>query len=133
MVEHYRKLFLIFLKFSPFIISCCYVIGAILGCACISIYPGWLWGTSLISTLFMIIASHLFQFCFYHRIFIYYPFGIEVLNRIMLWFNITLSIRTSLFLLVILFFIVCLIALINYLKHNEQVKIIKRRSTDSNR
>lgn len=133
MVEYYRKLFLIFLKFAPFVISCCYVIGAVLGYMHIPIYPGWLWGTSLTSTLFMIIASHLFQFCFHHRIFIYYPFGIEILNRIMLWFNITLPIKASLFFLVILFFIVCVIALINYLKHNEQVKIIKRRSTNSNR
>jgi len=125
MVDIYRKTFLVALKFIPFILALCYFIGTLLPLLGISFYPGWIWGISLISFLFILAASYLFKFCFYHRIFLYYAFGIELLNNIKFWFGITPNSMVIVILVLLSFFIVCTIALINYLKHNEQVRIFK--------
>lgn len=129
----YKKLFLIALKFIPFILAFLYFIGTLLPLFGILIYPGFIWGVSLHSFVFILIASYLFKFCFYHRIFLYYAFGVELLNNAKFWFNISATSMIPVVLVLLTFFIVCVIALINYLKHNEQVKIIKRRPTNSNR
>lgn len=129
----YKKLFLIILKFIPFILASLYFIGTLLPLFGILIYPGFVWGISLYSFVFILIASYLFKFCFYHRIFLYYAFGVELLNNAKFWFNISTTNMIPVVLIFLAFFIVCAIAFINYLKHNEQVKIIKRRPTNSNR
>lgn len=127
-----RKIFLTLLKYLPFIISCCYLIGSTFALIGVPIYAGWVWGTSITSTIFMLVSSKVFQFCLYHRIFIYYPISIELINRIIIWFNINLSLRLSFIIIILLFFIICVIALINYLKQNEQIRIIKNSSTKHN-
>lgn len=129
----YKKLFLITLKFIPFILAFLYFIGTLLPLFGILICPGFIWGISLYSFVFILIASYLFKFCFYHRIFLYYAFGVELLNNAKFWFNISATSMIPVVLVILTFFIICVIALINYLKHNEQVKIIKRRPTNSNR
>lgn len=125
MADIYRKTFLVVLKFIPFILALCYFIGTILPLLGVSFYPGWIWGISLISFLFILAASYLFKFCFYHRIFLYYAFGVELLNNIKFWIGITSNSMIIVVLILLSFFIVCTIALINYLKHNEQVRIFK--------
>lgn len=129
----YRKLFLITLKFLPFTLAFLYFMGTLLPLFGVLIYPGFVWGISLYSFIFILITSYLFKFCFYHRIFLYYAFGVELLNNVKFWFHISASSMIPVVLVLLGFFIVCVIALINYLKHNEQVKIIKRRPTNSNR
>lgn len=129
MADIYRKTFLVTLKFIPFILASCYFIGTLLPLLGVYFYPGWIWGISLISFLFILAASYLFKFCFYHRIFLYYAFGVELLNNIKFWIGITSNSMIMAILVLLSFFIVCIIALINYLKHNEQVRIFKDRST----
>lgn len=125
MESNSRKIFLILLKFIPFLTALLYFIGT-----CVRLFGGiWtigsLYSLSLIPFVFILTASYLFKFCFYHRIFLYYSFGVDLLSSLRIWFN--WIPKTNLLTVIVLlsFFIVCVIALINYLKHNEQVRIFK--------
>lgn len=67
------KIFLIVLKIIPIVLTIISIINTILyyiGIECV-----WLsltGGVSFITLLFLLIASNVFQFCIYHKIFIYY-------------------------------------------------------------
>lgn len=128
MADICKKSFLIILKFIPFVLALGYFMGTLLPLLGISFYPGWIWGISFLPFLFILIASYLFKFCLYHRLFLYYSFGVELLNNIKFWLGITSTSAISIVLILLLFFIICIITLIEHLKHNEQIRIIKNCS-----
>lgn len=127
------KLFIAYTKYIPFLIAICQILDLVLELCGINLMFGWMCHISVLALLFILLASYVLKFCFYHRIFLYF----SIILQIVTWVDylIQFPITKDLFIILLLssFFIVCIIALINYLKHNEQIKIIKRRPTNSNR
>ena len=111
---NYRKIFITVLKFITIIISFGYTISSIFLIFGILINVGWIWGVSLFTISFMIIASFAFKFCLYHRLFLYHSFMSEIIKQLIYSFS-TLNI-IGLLLIIISFFIVCCIALHQHLK-----------------
>lgn len=72
---------LLLLKVIPMVTAGMYVVDTALYCIDVSMaVPSLLIGTSLLPLLFIWLSSYVFQFCSYHRIFIYYVFIVNVLN-----------------------------------------------------
>lgn len=68
-----HKLLLVILKFIPFITAVCYATNTL--CSYLGIDTAVLsmvGGMSLSTWLFIWIATYVFRFCFYHRMFLYY-------------------------------------------------------------
>lgn len=117
-----HKIFISSLKYFPLIMAISYVASSILLFLGIPILCTWLWGTSLLSTIFILIASYTFKFCNYHRIFIYYSLGVEIFKNILFVVGVNVLTTYSLLLIIISFFIVCCIALYQHLKQNGHNK-----------
>ena len=123
-----RKLLIWVIKISPCLLSVSYIvyiIMSILGINCwwISIIAG----TSVISTTILLLNSFVFKFCFYHRIFIYYLYIINILNIIDWYFVIKISSKWLISTSLILFIICALFALYSHMKKHE-IRIIKTRT-----
>lgn len=87
-----HKLLLLTLKFIPMITACCYLLNTIL--SAFGIYAGFLShisGMSLFPWLFILIATYVFRFCSYHRMFLYYILVSDVINIIDYYIGIPLS------------------------------------------
>lgn len=76
-------------------------------------------GISFLSLLFIYLASYVFKFCAYHRIFIDYAVINNIINVIDLYIGIPISDLSMLCVQMIIFFITLIIALILYLKHKN--------------
>lgn len=109
MVERLHKLFLIIVKYLPFIIGIIYFLIAILNCfgiECIVLTN--LIFISPISALFILAASFTFKFCIWHRLPIYYCMMLETIgfidyyapllisNNLMLLIHLSITILTIL-------------------------------------
>lgn len=129
-----KKLFLIIIKYIPIILSILYTINSILYiCGIGSFIINSISGASIISLLFILISSFLFEFCVYHRIFIYYLLLINILNIIDWIFIIPISAKYFILTIIFLFIITCFIAVYIHFKNNEKVRIIKSRASKHNR
>lgn len=129
-----KRIFLIVIKWIPFIMCLLIILNLIFDLIGIpTIIFSILGDSSLITILFILLASFLFQFCIYHRLFIYYILLYDIIS----WLDYILifGFKSKIFILInlILFIIICIIALYLHIKDNEQIKIIKRYTTKHNR
>lgn len=87
-----HKLLLVILKFIPMVTALCYLLNTVF--AAFGIYAGFLShisGMSLLPWLFILIATYVFRFCIYHRMFLYYILVSDVVNIIDYYIGIPLS------------------------------------------
>lgn len=78
-----HKLLLVILKYIPMITALCYLLNTVF--AAFGVYAGFLshiCGMSLLPWLFILIATHVFRFCNYHRMFLYYILVSDIVNII---------------------------------------------------
>lgn len=129
-----KRIFLIVIKWIPFIMSLLIVLNLIFDLIGIpTIIFSILGDSSLITVLFILLASFLFQFCIYHRLFIYYILLYDIISWLDYIFIFDLNSKLFISISIIIFVIICIVALYLHIKDNEQVKIIKRNNAKYNR
>ena len=80
------------LKYIPMIISLFYLINTITAFIGIDIpILSTISGMSLLTWIFMYVATIVFNFCSYHRIFLYYILIVDIINIIDYYINIPIS------------------------------------------
>lgn len=90
----YYKLFIIVLKYIPLLIALCYVLNTVTAVFGIYIEPlSNIAGMSLLTWIFFYIATYVFKFCIYHRMFLWYILIDDLLNIIDYYYE--LPIETS--------------------------------------
>ena len=86
------KLLIVMLKYIPMIISLFYLINTITAFIGIDIpILSTISGMSLLTWIFMYIATIVFNFCSYHRIFLYYILIVDIINIIDYYISIPIS------------------------------------------
>lgn len=90
----YYKLFIIVLKYIPSLIALCYILNTVMALFSIYIEPlSNIAGMSLLTWIFLYIATYVFKFCIYHRMFLWYILINDLLNIIDYYYE--LPIETS--------------------------------------
>lgn len=86
------KLFVLVLKYIPMIISSCYVLNTILAITGIDIpLISTFAGLSILTWLFMYLATIVFRFCNYHRMFLWYILASDIVNTIDYYIDLPIS------------------------------------------
>ena len=86
------KLLLVLLKYIPILISLVYVLNTFATYVGIDIpAANNIAGMSLLTWIFMYIATIVFNFCSYHRMFLYYILIVDIINIIDYYINIPIS------------------------------------------
>lgn len=81
--KYLYKILLILLKYIPIIISLFYLLNTVTALCGIDIpVLSNFAGMSLLTWLFMYIAAWVFQYCIYHRMFLYYILATDIINII---------------------------------------------------
>lgn len=83
------------------------------------IYPEWLayiGGTSVLTLMFLYLASYVFKFCEYHRMFLHYVVACNIISVIDVYYGIPVGNVQFLMLHLFLAFITMIIVLILFLK-----------------
>jgi len=76
-----HKLLLVILKVIPVITALCYMLNTTLACFGIdAFFFSHISGMSLLPWLFILIATYVFRFCIYHRMFLYYILMCDIIN-----------------------------------------------------
>lgn len=120
------KILLILIKYTPWFLGSLYFIGTIL--SYFNIYPlifSWLFFTSFWPLVILYSTSVVFQFCIWHRLPLYYILLCNILNLIN-WYCFSVLVFTC---HIIVFGFLILLGAYLKNKHNEQIKIIKNRSS----
>lgn len=119
MSKNLYKLLIVLLKYIPMIISLCYLANTITAYVGIDIpVLSSIAGMSLLTWIFMYIATIVFKFCSYHRMFLYYILIVDIINIIDYYIGIPISDFQLLMLHSILTGISLFIILFLYLKVN---------------
>lgn len=88
---HY-KLFITVLKYIPMIIALCYVLNTVAAVFGIYIEPlSNIAGMSLFTWIFLYIATYVFRFCAYHRMFLWYILVDDLLNIIDYYYELSID------------------------------------------
>ena len=125
--ENKYKLLILVLKFIPMLTALCYMTSTISNYFNYNIEPlSNIGGMSLLTWVFIYIASVVFKFCSYHRMFLWYILVDDLFNIIDYYWNIPISTDNILMLHNILIGITLFIVLILYVKSN---KIIIRKNS----
>ena len=120
------KLLIIVLKFIPMLTALCYMSSTIFNYFGYNIEPlSNFGGMSLLTWLFIYLASIVFNFCAYHRMFLWYIFIDDIFNIIDYYITIPISTDNILMLHNIFIGITLFTVLILYVKDN---KVIIRKS-----
>ena len=120
------KLLIIVLKFIPILTALCYMSSTIFNYFGYNIEPlSNFGGMSLLTWLFIYLASIVFNFCSYHRVFLWYIFIDDIFNIIDYYITIPISTDNILMLHNIFIGITLFTVLILYVKDN---KVIIRKS-----
>ena len=120
------KLLIIVLKFIPMLTALCYMSSTIFNYFGYNIEPlSNIGGMSLLTWLFIYLASIVFNFCAYHRMFLWYIFIDDIFNIIDYYITIPISTDNILMLHNIFIGITLFTVLILYVKDN---KVIIRKS-----
>ena len=120
------KLLIIVLKFIPMLTALCYMSSTIFNYFGYNIEPlSNIGGMSLLTWVFIYLASIVFNFCSYHRVFLWYIFIDDIFNIIDYYITIPISTDNILMLHNILIGITLFTVLILYVKDN---KVIIRKS-----
>ena len=114
------KLLLVLLKYIPILISLVYVLNTFATYVGIDIpAANNIAGMSLLTWIFVYIATIVFKFCIYHRIFLYYILIVDIINIIDYYIGIPISDFQLLMLHSIITGISLFIILFLYLKINK--------------
>ncbi len=90
--KYLYKVLIILLKYIPFIIVLCYMVNtfsAIFGVDLPVISS--IAGVSLLTWVFLYVSAWVFRFCIYHRMFLYYILGTDIINIIDYYIGIPVS------------------------------------------
>ena len=116
------KLLIIVLKFIPMLTALCYMSSTIFNYFGYNIEPlSNIGGMSLFTWLFIYLASIVFNFCSYHRVFLWYIFIDDIFNIIDYYITIPISTDNILMLHNIFIGITLFIVLILYVKSNKVI------------
>ena len=116
------KLLIIVLKFIPMLTALCYMSSTIFNYFGYNIEPlSNIGGMSLLTWLFIYLASIVFNFCSYHRVFLWYIFIDDLFNIIDYYITIPISTDSILMLHNILIGITLFTVLILYVKDNKVI------------
>lgn len=116
------KLLIIVLKFIPILTALCYMSSTIFNYFGYNIEPlSNIGGMSLLTWLFIYLASIVFNFCSYHRVFLWYIFIDDIFNIIDYYITIPISTDNILMLHNILIGITLFTVLILYVKDNKVI------------
>lgn len=120
--ESKYKLLIIVLKFIPMLAALCYMTSTIFNYFDYNIEPlSNLGGMSLLTWVFIYLASVVFKFCSYHRMFLWYVLVDDLVNIIDYYWNIPISTDNILMLHNIWIGITLFIVLILYVKDNKRI------------
>lgn len=120
--ESKYKLLIIVLKFIPMLTALCYMTSTIFNYFNYNIEPlSNLGGMSLLTWVFIYLASVVFKFCSYHRMFLWYILVDDLVNIVDYYWNIPISTDNILMLHNIWIGITLFIVLILYVKDNKRV------------
>lgn len=120
--ESKYRLLIIVLKFIPMLIALCYMTSTIFNYFDYNIEPlSNLGGMSLLTWVFIYLASVVFKFCSYHRMFLWYVLVDDLVNIVDYYWNIPISTDNILMLHNIWIGITLFIILILYVKDNKRV------------
>lgn len=116
------KLLIIVLKFIPMLTALCYMSSTIFNYFGYNIEPlSNFGGMSLLTWLFIYLASIVFNFCAYHRMFLWYILIDDLFNIIDYYITIPISTDSILMLHNILIGITLFTVLILYVKDNKSI------------
>ena len=116
------KLLIIVLKFIPMLTALCYMSSTIFNYFGYNIEPlSNIGGMSLLTWLFIYLASIVFNFCSYHRVFLWYIFIDDIFNIIDYYIIIPISTDNILMLHNIFIGITLFTVLILYVKDNKVI------------
>ena len=113
----FHKLLLLVLKYIPTVIALCYMLNTILYIEPLSNIAG----VSLLTWIFLYLASVVFEFCSYHRMFLWYILIDDILNIVDYYWNIPISTDNLIRIHNILAGITLFIVLILYVKSNKVI------------
>lgn len=112
-----HKLLLLVLKCIPMVIALCYMLNTMFYIEPLSNIAG----VSLLTWIFLYLASVVFEFCSYHRMFLWYILMDDVLNIVDYYWNIPISTNNLIRIHNILAGITLFIVLILYVKSNKVI------------
>ena len=116
------KLLIIALKFIPILTALCYMSSTIFNYFGYNIEPlSNIGGMSLLTWLFIYLASIVFNFCSYHRVFLWYIFIDDIFNIIDYYITIPISTDNILMLHNIFIGITLFTVLVLYVKDNKVI------------
>lgn len=116
-----HKILLLILKFIPMVTALCYMLNVLL--ALFGIDAGFLshiCGMSLLPWLFILVATFVFRFCIYHRMFLYYILASDVVNIIDYYIGIPLSTANMIMVHFVLISVFLFLILYLYVKHRKK-------------
>lgn len=120
--ESKYRLLIIVLKFIPMLTALCYMTSTIFNYFDYNIEPlSNLGRMSLLTWVFIYLASVVFKFCSYHRMFLWYVLVDDLVNIVDYYWNIPISTDNILMLHNIWIGITLFIILILYVKDNKRV------------
>lgn len=120
--ESKYRLLIIVLKFIPMLTALCYMTSTIFNYFDYNIEPlSNLGGMSLLTWVFIYLASVVLKFCSYHRMFLWYVLVDDLVNIVDYYWNIPISTDNILMLHNIWIGITLFIILILYVKDNKRV------------
>lgn len=116
-----HKLLLIILKIIPVITALCYLLNTVLACFGIDAsFFSHISGMSLFPWLFILIATFVFKFCVYHRMFLYYILVCDIINAVDYYIGIPIDTFNLLILHFIIAGVFMLLILHFYVKLNKK-------------
>ena len=120
--ENRYKLFIVVIKFIPILTALCYMSSTIFNYLGYNIEPlSNFGGISLLTWIFIYLASLVFKFCSYHRMFLWYILVDDLFNIIDYYWNIPISTDNILMMHNIWIGITLFIVLILYVKNHKNI------------
>lgn len=120
--ENRYKLFIVIIKFIPILTALCYMSSTIFNYLGYNIEPlSNFGGMSLLTWIFIYLASLVFKFCSYHRMFLWYILVDDLFNIIDYYWNIPISTDNILMMHNIWIGITLFTVLILYVKNHKNI------------
>ena len=113
----FHKLLLLVLKYIPTVIALCYMLNTMFYIEPLSNIAG----VSLLTWIFLYLASVVFEFCSYHRMFLWYILIDDILNIVDYYWSIPISTDNLIRIHNILAGITLFIVLVLYAKSNKVI------------
>lgn len=128
------KIELGFLKVIPILIAVIYTVSSFTSYFGLDIQLlSILGGTSFVPLMFILVSSFCFEFCIFHRIFIYYILALNCINYYDWYIGIPVSDKNLLIIVSILFMCSCSLALFFYLRRKKYDEDNKRITNKDNK